>query len=174
MLDCLGIRTRLSIAYRGYLAQTQAIPVADLGLTSGPAHRPTRTQSLAQHTNCVGSPVGGVLPQRQDPEASRLDCANAPAQELGIAGFAAELPHCTQQSPKVPGTGGLHQRSDGIDAATTGVTRAPPWPLLRQRQLGNPRTRVTRELIAWFVQIDERSEERRVGKECRSRWTPYE
>ena len=25
----------------------------------------------------------------------------------------------------------------------------------------------------WKVSLDERSEERRVGKECRSRWSPY-
>ena len=27
--------------------------------------------------------------------------------------------------------------------------------------------------IAFLVSMDERSEERRVGKECRSRWSPY-
>ena len=28
-------------------------------------------------------------------------------------------------------------------------------------------------LILWMKPFDERSEERRVGKECRSRWSPY-
>src|SRR5947207_7492680 len=28
-------------------------------------------------------------------------------------------------------------------------------------------------LIAWDTEFHERSEERRVGKECRSRWSPY-
>src|SRR5260221_14561317 len=31
----------------------------------------------------------------------------------------------------------------------------------------------TKELIAGFWMIQVRSEERRVGKECRSRWSPY-
>src|SRR2546422_11520117 len=29
------------------------------------------------------------------------------------------------------------------------------------------------DLVTWDLDTDERSEERRVGKECRSRWSPY-
>ena len=36
-----------------------------------------------------------------------------------------------------------------------------------------PRTRVTLQKIAPMGDPIERSEERRVGKECRSRWSPY-
>ena len=41
-------------------------------------------------------------------------------------------------------------------------------PLLEDGSVDYPRLR---ELIDWH--IAERSEERRVGKECRSRWSPY-
>ena len=34
-------------------------------------------------------------------------------------------------------------------------------------------TDATREAVASFADGDDRSEERRVGKECRSRWSPY-
>ena len=37
-------------------------------------------------------------------------------------------------------------------------------PVLLRKQL---------PVIAKALRVDERSEERRVGKECRSRWSPY-
>ena len=32
---------------------------------------------------------------------------------------------------------------------------------------------VAKKLKVEFIDVDKRSEERRVGKECRSRWSPY-
>ena len=43
--------------------------------------------------------------------------------------------------------------------------------------LPNTRTKIdipSEEEIAEQVDVQERSEERRVGKECRSRWSPYQ
>ena len=34
-------------------------------------------------------------------------------------------------------------------------------------------TLLTIAVLSYFGKIDDRSEERRVGKECRSRWSPY-
>ena len=45
------------------------------------------------------------------------------------------------------------------------VESDPEWPARATLMLWNPRT-------GWERQ-DSRSEERRVGKECRSRWSPY-
>src|SRR5574344_2915857 len=36
-----------------------------------------------------------------------------------------------------------------------------------------PLYKVTLNKKEWYVYDDDRSEERRVGKECRSRWSPY-
>src|SRR2546422_3736202 len=78
------------------------------------------------------------------------------------------------------------QAEDGIrDVAVTGVqTCALPIYDLREGPLDLPRrhVRVGRPHRAVGAELDltrvgdarrERSEERRVGKECRSRWSPY-
>ena len=44
-----------------------------------------------------------------------------------------------------------------------------PWILI----LGGCAILVLRLIVALFSSLSVRSEERRVGKECRSRWSPY-
>src|SRR5258705_4439438 len=41
------------------------------------------------------------------------------------------------------------------------------------RQLVNERLQEAKDRLPPGVQVEMRSEERRVGKECRSRWSPY-
>src|SRR2546423_5101095 len=42
-----------------------------------------------------------------------------------------------------------------------------------QGNLNAYRRRVKMSSLTWLAALNERSEERRVGKECRSRWSPY-
>jgi len=46
-------------------------------------------------------------------------------------------------------------------------------PVVRQSAHGAPSTSETAYIEAGDLDADGRSEERRVGKECRSRWSPY-
>src|SRR5437879_11576712 len=73
------------------------------------------------------------------------------------------------------------QAEDGIrDTSVTGVqTCALPISRKVQRMSGlDPRTlrvawmTATTSRFRWGLRLDDRSEERRVGKECRSRWSP--
>ena len=52
------------------------------------------------------------------------------------------------------------------------ITRFAPSPT-GALHLGNARTAILNFLLARQSGDDDRSEERRVGKECRSRWSPY-
>ena len=54
----------------------------------------------------------------------------------------------------------LHQEGYGLDFGSDCRGREPFVPVVRGRRLETP-------------QVPARSEERRVGKECRSRWSPY-
>src|SRR5258708_12657765 len=45
-------------------------------------------------------------------------------------------------------------------------------PYISQQQVA-AKTAPLADLESGFIAINERSEERRVGKECRSRWSPY-
>ena len=49
-----------------------------------------------------------------------------------------------------------------------GITAASLGRLLKMRGYS-----VTMQKFDPYINIDPRSEERRVGKECRSRWSPY-
>src|SRR3712207_9468687 len=54
----------------------------------------------------------------------------------------------------------VSEDGDGFGVEVVGVGEDGPirWPVVRAKALAN---------------LEERSEERRVGKECRSRWSPY-
>ena len=47
-----------------------------------------------------------------------------------------------------------------------------PWGVLVSEVMSQ-QTPVARVVPVWQEWMDDRSEERRVGKECRSRWSPY-
>ena len=56
-------------------------------------------------------------------------------------------------------------------AARLGITH----PYLVQLEAGSekPSEELARRIARLFCEDEQRSEERRVGKECRSRWSPY-
>src|SRR2546426_9317919 len=56
--------------------------------------------------------------------------------------------------------------SDGLNDHDESCERASQAPIPHERQVAPARRDV-------FPGDEERSEERRVGKECRSRWSPY-
>src|SRR3989337_3064640 len=65
------------------------------------------------------------------------------------------------------------QAEDGIrDATVTGVQTCalPIWPVMGERVAKDA---LYAEFAAVGKALGNRSEERRVGKECRSRWSPY-
>ena len=57
------------------------------------------------------------------------------------------------------------------------LLNAPPeggaWPLLRDFRHESRHTADCASFLAFSGELAARSEERRVGKECRSRWSPY-
>src|SRR2546429_3484017 len=66
----------------------------------------------------------------------------------------------------------IDRRHDGLDLCAPGSlwlgeTRHPIGPIGKTVRIGI--TRAADQLLRFY----ERSEERRVGKECRSRWSPY-
>src|SRR5437879_10005612 len=68
------------------------------------------------------------------------------------------------------------QAEDGIrDTSVTGVQTCalPIWMALTVQFLDQADRLAAREAAVTHVIAGERSEERRVGKECRSRWSPY-
>ena len=77
--------------------------------------------------------------------AARLLCVLALAMTMTTAAFAADPPEPAQPSPCYP----------------TAVTRSEDGGGITGGRLGG------------FRRVGGRSEERRVGKECRSRWSPY-
>ena len=81
---------------------------------------------------------------------------------LGARGEAALVPYFTAGDPDLPTTHDLVRAAlaEGADAIELGVPFSDPMadgPVLQRS--------AARAL--------DRSEERRVGKECRSRWSPY-
>src|ERR1041385_7058026 len=90
-------------------------------------------------------------------------------------GIAELRPYCTARCVKLTGTNDIFfQAKDVIrDVAVTGVqTCALPICVRRARDRDAPSTTVDPDL-APLERGEHRSEERRVGKECRSRWSPY-
>src|SRR5256885_6514153 len=55
----------------------------------------------------------------------------------------------------------------GVQTCALPISRRPPSPAAPPPSRSTPRTR------ARSASTPRRSEERRVGKECRSRWSPY-
>src|SRR2546425_9699843 len=63
---------------------------------------------------------------------------------------------------------GTERRFEAREIARPRVARRAP-----QREVGAKRPRLGRETERRELPLHLRSEERRVGKECRSRWSPY-
>ena len=78
-----------------------------------------------------------------------------------------EAYHLIKNTPKV--TGFL-----GADKKPMPISEAEAQRILNQVQEGieRPKPSITFE-VGEQVRVSDRSEERRVGKECRSRWSPY-
>ena len=53
------------------------------------------------------------------------------------------------------------------------ITKVSPQPLNAAHTMALARSIMNDKQVAEFERTKERSEERRVGKECRSRWPPY-
>ena len=64
-----------------------------------------------------------------------------------------------------------HRRIGAPGGTMEGATTACYRDWLRTQEESYPLP--DRDHTAWLVHVPERSEERRVGKECRSRWSPY-
>ena len=59
-----------------------------------------------------------------------------------------------------------------------GEAEPPVLQRLRERTAGHRMSKMAvapeqATVLSWLVRLNYRSEERRVGKECRSRWSPY-
>src|SRR2546430_10784480 len=68
------------------------------------------------------------------------------------------------------------QAEDGIrDLTVTGVQTCalPIWPPVHLAEIGQSLLQRRESLLLAAAHVTDRSEERRVGKECRSRWSPY-
>src|SRR5262249_58725471 len=68
------------------------------------------------------------------------------------------------------------QAEDGIrDWSVTGVQTCalPIWEVLCGDEQKLPKIMIVGLVTKWRCSCQPRSEERRVGKECRSRWAPY-
>ena len=65
---------------------------------------------------------------------------------------------------------GIYPHLDVIDAGFSLIRDGVQYNILSSRALGMERMETAVEGIQ--VEVVERSEERRVGKECRSRWSP--
>ena len=101
-------------------------------------------QTVTQNERCTLSPMG---------ENSRVDRS---ANSIDVCWFAQHK-----------------QPARGMTAPTpqTARTSTAPLSLLRAREIPAPTTSAA--LLKGGVGAQGRSEERRVGKECRSRWSPY-
>src|SRR6266404_8044642 len=75
---------------------------------------------------------------------------------------------------KIMGASFFFQAEDGIrDKLVTGVQTCALPIYLSAGEPGRRRCLQCADRICGFATAKDRSEERRVGKECRSRWSPY-
>ena len=92
------------------------------------------------------------------------DPAVALVREL-IAAHPGELAELLIGDDRAGPNPKLNNTIKGFDAART------DWIIMADSNVMMPRDYIQRLLARW--QPNSRSEERRVGKECRSRWSPY-
>ena len=86
-------------------------------------------------------------------------------------GYLAELAFGERTDPNL---GIWHRYLYNIHAKGDPMMRAQPEPLYGRKDMLPPFLTNTGYTNATFgVTLEIRSEERRVGKECRSRWSPY-
>ena len=101
-----------------------------------------------------------------------------------------ELPHTAEWGPGYPSTTFLDPETGLLTTKTEGnppldegtsiydiyadrAARMGDEPLYTFKQDGDWHTKTANETLADIRAVAKRSEERRVGKECRSRWSPY-
>src|SRR6266571_7752500 len=98
---------------------------------------------------------------------------------------AAERTRASTQDGRVSGRQRGRKKRAGGGEVLRGTSPQPDrHPSLQDNQIGVAPHRLERKRAVWILDdtafaqvahlaVAERSEERRVGKECRSRWSPY-
>src|SRR2546430_9719612 len=133
--------------------------------------------TMSRINACVGfrAPavvVGGTLTCRRPPPARKQEPGLPPGPEVHHAGEPGSA-HVSVGFCSVCNSGGKL-----LTAKFVGITSYAIWPPPRMDHFPRPvgshakPTRGPKLLVSDFG-LRKRSEERRVGKECRSRWSPY-
>src|SRR2546422_4497310 len=133
-----------------------------------------------EHVKLFGGGGGVIVPaeirELQDYGVARV-YSPEDGQRMGLQGMINDmLARCdfdpAQHAPKELKKGDLRALAQTITAIESGVSKTKDS--LHKEKTGVPVLGVTGTGGAGKSSLtDERSEERRVGKECRSRWSPY-
>src|SRR3712207_1730429 len=118
----------------------------------------------------IGRDLTRGLGAGADPEVGRL-AAEEHRAEIEEVLKGADMVFITAGKGGGTGTGGapiVAEIAKSIDALTIGVVTRPFGFEERQRAV-----KAETGISHLKEKVDTRSEERRVGKECRSRWSPY-
>src|SRR5258708_7421032 len=116
-------------------------------------------------------PMGGGKPTRSLGLLSAEGTSTQPLPVPELETDTAILP--TKQKQLVPMQYTPQIPPLKYSPVTPGFSPAITTDQLRMSMEDNPDSQTTRVLNGVVVGKNERSEERRVGKECRSRWSPY-
>src|SRR2546426_1916009 len=150
------------------------------------------SESASRQRGSVGGNICPMSPRQASPRmasvracatASASECPTSP-REYGIStppriSFLPSPSANRWESYPIPTRMSGVEDADREESGVLGVVdpdaghRDAPGHLRRGEQGVEPVQRPGRERHADHGKIGERSEERRVGKECRSRWSPY-
>src|SRR4030042_7096105 len=123
-------------------------------------------------TACSGKEAAPAAPNLASAEALPAEVRSAPVSVQQAYRFALANPDVLQQIPCYCGCGAMGHTSNydcyisgvGSDGQTAFDTHALGCSICVD---------ITQDTMRLIKQGKSRSEERRVGKECRSRWSPY-